>query len=257
MKIGLFIDIPAYNSGNLSIFLFLLTAIISFLCYWLTIESQFIKERFNSRFGEEKGSLYFFIFNKAWGALWFGVICTVAAVILFPDSGPAGFGLKFPDPGAAMKQSLLWSAVLLPFIIAAIILSNRSKGLKQKDFGRYPEIRMKQWSASTLIIHISMWSIYLFAYELMFRGTLLLPLSAAVGWWPAIGINVVFYAAAHVPKGAGEAVGALVLGFILCLITLSTGSILVAFLVHAALALGNGLGAFVYNENMTFYRGNK
>jgi membrane protease YdiL (CAAX protease family) len=94
------------------------------------------------------------------------------------------------------------------------------------------------------------WFLYLFAYELLFRGTLLFILASVIGPWPAVGVNVALYTAVHVPKGRQEAVGALPLGFLLCLITLSTGSIVVAVLAHAAIAIANGLFALHYRSDM-------
>ena len=255
---GIFLlEPPEADSAGIAVFLFLLTCIVSFLAYWLTIESRSLQDRFSRRFGEERGSLYFFIFNKAWGFLWFGIVCTLLALVLFPGFHPRDFGLSLPAKGAATSRTILWCALLLPLFVIGTWLGSRGKAAKKADFGRYPEIRMSRWKASTLVIHISMWCTYLLAYELMFRGTLLFSMAGSLGWWPAVGINVVFYSAAHVPKGAGEAIGALVLGFLLCLITLSTGSIIVAFLAHAALALTNGLGAFHFREDMTYISSGK
>ena len=62
---------------------------------------------------------------------------------------------------------------------------------------------------------------------------------AYLGVWPAIILNVAIYALVHVPKGIKEAVGAIPLGILLCIITLQTGSIIVALAVHIIMALGN------------------
>ena len=50
------------------------------------------------------------------------------------------------------------------------------------------------------------WFIYLFGYELLFRGILLFPLVAAIGVWPAIGVNIALYSATHIPKGVEETI---------------------------------------------------
>ena len=252
MNTTLLLDLPGSSSGAVEVFLFLLTVIVSFLAYWLTIESRTLQGRFARRFGDERGSLYFFIFNKLWGTLWFGIVCTALALLLFPGTGLKGFGLTLPPAGEPAVRTLIWCAVLLPLLTAGTWLGSRGKARKNGDFGRYPEIRMSTWTPGTLAIHIGLWCLYLLAYESMFRGTLLFSMASRLGWWPAVGINVALYSAAHVPKGAGEAVGALVLGFFLCLITLSTGSVVVAFLAHAALALTNGLGAFHFRKDMSF-----
>ena len=240
--------------AGFAVFLFLVVVIVSFLSYWLTIESAAVRGRFEARYGRERGSLRFFVFNKLWGFLWFGVVCTAAALLLFPGSGVADFGLILPRGGAPAVRTLLWCVVLVPACVFGGFRKNRKIARAGGNFGRYPEIRVSEWTNRTVAIHVGLWSLYLLAYELMFRGTLLFPLAAILGIWPAIGINTALYSAFHVPKGAGEAVGALFLGFLLCLITLSTGSIVVAFLVHVALAVSNGLFAFRFRPDMSYTR---
>lgn len=83
------------------------------------------------------------------------------------------------------------------------------------------------------------WIAYLFGYELMFRGLLLFTTVEFMGAWPAIILNTALYALVHVPKNLEETIGAIPLGLLLCLITLSTGTFWVAFGVHTCLALSN------------------
>ena len=45
------------------------------------------------------------------------------------------------------------------------------------------------------------WFLYLFGYEFLFRGVLLIPLIDPLGMWPAIAINIAVYSATHIPKG--------------------------------------------------------
>jgi membrane protease YdiL (CAAX protease family) len=232
------------------LFLFLLLVILSFLVYWFSIESDTLKERFARRWGAETGSQNFFIFNKLWGGLWFGLICTIGAILLFPEFSLEDFGLSLPQSGSAMTQTGIWLVVLIPVMILMGWLGNRNTLRRGGRFNRYPEIRIKHWKGSVLLVHVVFWFLYLFAYELLFRGTLLFILASVIGPWPAVGVNVALYTAVHVPKGRQEAVGALPLGFLLCLITLSTGSIVVAVLAHAAIAIANGLFALHYRSDM-------
>jgi membrane protease YdiL (CAAX protease family) len=243
------IKLPA---GDARAFLFLLAVIVSFLAYWLTIESSAVKGGFSRRFGEERGSVLFFIFNKLWGVFWFGIVCTTAALLLFPGHGLADFGFAMPASGPSLQSSLAWSAALALILVLGNWMRCRKIARTGRDFGRYPEIRARAWTMPILCADVGLWLVYLLAYELLFRGTLLLPLAQELGPWPAVGINIALYSAVHVPKGAGEAVGALLLGFLLCLITLATGSILVAFTAHAALAVSNELFAFHYSPGMRY-----
>ncbi|MBK8558078.1 MAG: CPBP family intramembrane metalloprotease [Lewinellaceae bacterium] len=60
-----------------------------------------------------------------------------------------------------------------------------------------------------------------------------------MGVWPAIAINTSLYAITHVPKGETEGIGAIPLGVLFCLITLESGTIWVAVLVHWVMSLSN------------------
>ena len=98
------------------------------------------------------------------------------------------------------------------------------------------------------------WSAYLLGYEFLFRGILLFPLVDALGVWPAIAINTAMYSATHIPKGMDEAIGAAPLGIVLCLITLMTGTLWVAIIVHILMALANSFSSVYHNPNMKFIR---
>jgi membrane protease YdiL (CAAX protease family) len=60
-----------------------------------------------------------------------------------------------------------------------------------------------------------------------------------MGIWPAVLVNVALYSATHIPKGLNEAVGAVLLGTILCALTILSGSIWIAVFVHIVLGLSN------------------
>ena len=78
--------------------------------------------------------------------------------------------------------------------------------------------------------------------------------AAFLGFPVAVGLNVALYALAHVPKGAQEAFGALVLGYVLCVLTFASSSILFAWMIHCALAIANDLSAWYYRPDMRFTR---
>ena len=94
------------------------------------------------------------------------------------------------------------------------------------------------------------WTIYLFGYEILFRGILLFPLVTEFGVWQAIAVNVALYSATHIPKGLDETIGAIPLGIVLSLLTLQTGTIWIAFLVHVTMALTNSFTALKHHPEM-------
>lgn len=246
-----------WRTDGLEVFLFLLTVIISFLAYWLVIEHPAVRAYFNRRHGEESGAVRFFVFNKLWGTFLFGIVCTGVALFLYPDHSLADFGLRLPQEGSSATTSAAFSIGLSILLVSVNYVRSKKTGSAGGDFGRYPEIKTPSWNTRKLALDVALWSLYLVAYELLFRGTLLFSLSASLGVWPAIGINVALYSAIHIPKGGDEAIGALVLGFILCIITLGTGSILVALIVHIALAVSNDLFSFYYSKDMSWDRTRK
>ena len=99
------------------------------------------------------------------------------------------------------------------------------------------------------------WAIYLFGYEFLFRGILLFPLAETVGVWPAIAVNIALYSATHIPKGLDETLGAIPLGLVLCWLTLASGTIWIAFLVHVAMAWTNSLTALKHHPDIHYQPG--
>ena len=129
----------------------------------------------------------------------------------------------------------MWILVFIP----PILLMNYFIARKPSNLKVYPQIRMHDWDVRALLINFTAWGMYLLGYEMLFRGFLLFSLYHAFGAPIAIILNVVLYALAHMPKGVREMSASVPFGIILCWITLSTGSFLGAFVIHAALALSN------------------
>ena len=96
---------------------------------------------------------------------------------------------------------------------------------------------------------------YLFGYEILFRGFLLFPLAEHLGVWTAIAINISLYSATHIPKGLEETIGALPLGLVLCILTLASGTIWIAFVVHVAMAWTNSFTALKFHPDIHYKRG--
>ena len=60
-----------------------------------------------------------------------------------------------------------------------------------------------------------------------------------MGPWAAIALNCSLYAFAHFYKGPGETFGAIPLGIMFCYLTLLTGNIWTAVVIHSVMALSN------------------
>jgi membrane protease YdiL (CAAX protease family) len=133
---------------------------------------------------------------------------------------------------------------------ALLVLLNAYAARKSDNLKKYPQIRSDRWSKKLLFLSAIGWAGYIFSYELLFRGIFLSESVAAFGIVPAIVINIVLYAMVHIPKGLNETIGCIPFGIILCIITIHTGSIWVAFLTHTTLALSNEWFSIHYNSKM-------
>ena len=114
------------------------------------------------------------------------------------------------------------------------------------------QIRARIWTHKTVLLNIVGWALYLFGYEFLFRGILLFPLAETLGVWPAIAVNIALYSTTHIPKGMQETIGAIPFGLVLSLLTLASGNIWIAFVVHLAMALTNSFTSLKYHPQMQF-----
>jgi membrane protease YdiL (CAAX protease family) len=232
---------------DMRVFLLLIMSIIWYELYWYISSGNILNRRLNI----QAGSRYSFMMRKSTGVLFFGILTPVTALALLPGS-LSRFGLSLPTVNRESGLTLLLSLMLVLVCIAASWISNKSKARSGRAFGRYPEITENIWNRRTILTHILFWTLYLSAYELLFRGILLFTLLTIVDSWIAVALVTVIYSAVHIPKGPGEAFGAIVLGVILSQITISTGSIIPAVMIHVALAIPNGLFAVHYRSDMRF-----
>ncbi len=112
------------------------------------------------------------------------------------------------------------------------------------DMANYPQFLPVRWGVRAFCAELLSWLAYLFAYEFVFRG-MILELLLPLGSLAAIGADTALYAFAHLSKSPKEAAGCVLFGVVACVLTLVFGSLYPAFLIHAALALGNDRGAYL------------
>lgn len=109
----------------------------------------------------------------------------------------------------------------------------------------YPEMRLVAGTASAAaawrwrLAMIGSWLVYLVGYEALFRGLLLPLLAGELGLWPGIAVATGLYVLAHLARPAAESLAAIPFGFVLATITLVTGSILAAIVLHWIIASVN------------------
>lgn len=220
-------------------------ATVSFCSYWLLFVSDSFRVKVRAAWPGDNGIIRHVLWLKYAGLLILGVIPACLFLLANPAYDLSQIGLSVNVE--ALKHSTMWTLLLgLPALIFCWFTSRRSK-----TFAAYPQIRVTQWDKKLVVNYAMAWMIYMLGYEMLFRGILLFPLVNAYGVWPAVAINVMLYTTSHVPKGADETYATLLFGPLLCYITLETGSIWAAWLVHSCLAVGNSLTALYFHPEFT------
>jgi membrane protease YdiL (CAAX protease family) len=215
------------------------TLTIGFVCFHFLMHSEVFHAFFLRRCGVEGCKIYRIHGQRMAGVFFYFIL--PSAVIL-------GLGLNLSDYGLATGPGTLdWFWVLA--LVPVIVLLNFMVGKTPDNLAMYPQIRTPTpWKRSLTFGSAFTWSAYMFAYEFLYRGWLLFACKAVMPLPLAITLNLAFYAITHVPKGWKETIGAIPMGLALCLLTLKTGAIWTAVIVHISLALSNEWWSLYYCE---------
>lgn len=216
---------------------------LGFIVFWAVVTNPLIIPWLSDRVGEEQAQEAKIYLQRVVGVIVYGIMPALFFLV--------GLGQRAAEFGLAWQWTaagLWWTLGLSAPALALSYLGAR----KAESLAMYPEIRRPVWGQRTLICSALSWSAYLVAYELTFRGFLLFTCERAFGAGAAIAINTSIYALVHVPKRMTEGVGAIVLGLVLCFVTLQTGTIWVAVLVHIVLALSNEWFSLRYNPAIRY-----
>jgi len=168
--------------------------------------------------------------QRGWGVLFMG-LATFSIILLIYKENPGAYGLSF---SFAMAPPW-WIYLAIPIILVASYFQASSPG----NLTMYPQIRVKKWSKKIIALSAGSWIAFLVAYEFFFRGFLLFASLTVLDTWPAIALNCALYGFAHFYKGPGETFGAIAIGVILCYMTILTGNIWSAVIIHSFMALSN------------------
>ncbi len=168
--------------------------------------------------------------QRGWGVFFMGFVTMLIIFLVFKDK-PASYGFGF----SFLLPPPWWSYLILPLIITA----NYFQSSSQANLAMYPQIRIEKWSGKLLALSGLSWIAFLVAYEFFFRGFLLFASLTVLDPWPAIALNCSLYGFAHFYKGPGETFGAIIVGVLLCYLTIHTGNIWSAVVIHSLMALSN------------------
>jgi membrane protease YdiL (CAAX protease family) len=170
------------------------------------------------------------LLQRILGFLLLGVV-SVLIILLLPDITLKKYGLAFTFRAAPPW----WSWLLIPLILVMGYHTAQKPG----NLERYPQIRAKQWTPGMIALSSASWVLFLIGYEFLFRGFVLHASLDLMEPGPAIALNSALYAFAHFYKGPRETFGAIPLGIVLCYLTLLTGNIWCAVILHSVMALCN------------------
>ena len=232
-----------WQKTDIQIILPLMSTLLGFILFWFTSKFEKFKDWFYKKNEPDLASIKHISFNRIFGFFAMGVIPTVLCFLFIPQYSLSDYGLAI-IPGTTL-YSIGW---ILALSILAIPLTYNS-ARKPKNMINYPQIRAKIWNRNTVIINAITWVVYLAGYEFMFRGILLFPIADSMGAWPAIAINIAMYSATHIPKGLEETIGAILLGLVLCILTLVSGTIWIALFVHIIVAWTNCFTALKFHPD--------
>lgn len=239
--------LPEIDKQELLLLIILISGLLLFYVYWIIFDSKKIKEYFYSKSDLKKAPINHIFFTKIIGFVIMGVIPFILSFLLFDDPiRELGFIIPEDQLSFSIKTTLILSLIALPLGFFGT--------KQQKSLAIYPQIRINDWTTQSLFISLFGWVIYLLGYELLFRGFMLLPIADILGFWPAIAISTVLYSATHIPKGIGEAFGALPLGILLGSVCLAADNFWIGFVVHIFMSWSVNLAGIYWNPEMKFRR---
>ena len=208
----------------------ILWCVLGFGSYYFLARSEKFKVLFKStcKYLDKQGNQV--LLQRALGLLFLGIF-SVLIIGLLPGKGLQEFGLTFRFRNALPW----WTWILIPLILALSYFTSRNpENLKQ-----YPQIRAGQWTPAMLVISGISWMLFLVGYEFLFRGFVLFASLAILDPVAAIALNTSLYAFAHFYKGPGETFGSIPAGILFCYLTMLSGNIWSAVILHAVMALSN------------------
>ena len=164
----------------------------------------------------------------------------IAGILVFLFSAALFHRAQFFNAGIFLQQQwpidiAEWLAIL---VVLAILYAWQRQLLKTRipqGMESFPNAAMK---APRLFVYAVVFIAYLFCYEVYFRGYFLMYALRGEPLYWVIGYNSLLYALVHLYKGRQQTLAAIPFGILLCLVTLWTGHIWFAWLVHVMLALG-------------------
>lgn len=210
---------------------------------WTLVVFTFFHLLFFNKLSEQSvHSIKKVLLSRLYGILFFGLLPLLFSYLYF-QKDVAAIGLVSPINNH-LVELYIWCSILA---IITFLNARTSENLTQ-----YPQFRTHEWSFLTFFLSALSLILYLISYEFLFRGLLLFVSFEIIGLYGSIVLNVILYALVHIPKGKKETIGSIPFGILLCYLSLKTGSILYAMILHICLALLTEWVTFYYQPMMKF-----
>lgn len=213
----------------------ILWAVIGFAAYYFLAHKK-----------SAPGTIKEVVTQRMLGVLFMGLLSLFIIILVWKKS-PLSYGLGFEF----LSPPPWWSYLAIPVILIASYFQASSAS----NLAMYPQIRINSWNRKIVTQSALSWIAFLVAYEFFFRGFLLFASLTVLEPWSAIALNCSIYGFAHFYKGPGETFGAVILGVILCYLTLLTGNIWSAVAIHTLMALSNEWFSLKFHPDMKLVRG--
>ncbi len=181
------------------------------------------------------------LIQRILGLLFLGLLSALI-IILLPSGTPGEYGLNFKF----LAGPPWWTVLVIPLILVMGYYAAKQEG----NLALYPQIRSENWTPAMIAISGISWVLFLVGYEFLFRGFLLHASLNLMEAGPAIALNCALYAFAHFYKGPGETFGAIPVGILLCYLTMVTGNIWCAVILHSVMALSNEWFSLYFHPEM-------
>ncbi len=221
----------------------LLFITVGYLAYYLIAFSDKTRQFFKTHHTFLKNEIMLFLFQKLTGFFFLGLLPGAIFFHLF-----SLYPERYSFAGIQPDVPVYVVVIIVMMIVITAALSAR----KRDVYSRIPHMRLAQWGFKEVVISIGGWALYLLAYEFIFRGLLLFATAKAWGLWPAVLINLFFYAVFHIPNGKQETLAAIPFGLVLCIISLLSGSFWLAFMLHLVLSISAEMFSIHFNPEMQF-----
>lgn len=231
-----------FTTDELRISLVILWVVLSYYMYYYSAHSSSVRKLAGKMTSDTGREMRLFLYQKLSGFVFLGII--PAIIYSLTATGIAEkFGLSWNHFTASLGYSLGMAALI------GMLLYARHR---RNPYLNTLQMKTEQWNRQLMLLNFTGWSLYLVAYEFLFRGILLFECYTHFGFFPAIAINVAIYSAIHMVNGKDQTLGAVVFGAVACWLTLVTGTILIPIFMHIALSGFSDYLSVKMNPRITF-----